>query len=148
MSTLKQSITFALTLISLSIFLSCSSNSSSPKETKGDCNGLATLTDGGSQLTLANEEHTPTVLEKKATAFLWGIAVLIQEDQAIDPFLLEQPFNELLAATPVEYPSLFPSSTTCTITQALVSTPADFACGNSCVPSPLLLERTGKAILD
>jgi len=116
-------------------------------ETQGNCDGLGTLNSGG-QLALASGEHTPTPLENKVTAFLWGIDVLIQEDQTIDPFLLEEPFNELLAAIPTEYPALFPSPAVCSVTQALVSDPNDFACNNDCIPSPLLLEKTGEALLD
>ncbi len=118
------------------------------------CNAAGVLEqpDVAVPLAAAVTAHTPTDLERKVAGLLWGQAVLAAQGVALDPLLLDAPISGLLQAVPTAYPTLFavgsPCQTWAVQTGALVASSADFACGNSCVPSPKLLATTGKVLLD
>ena len=122
--------------------------------TTATCNASSVLEQDGVAVPLAAAvtAHAPTDLELKVASLLWGEAVLAAQGVALDPLLTEAPISGLLQTVPTAYPSLFAAGSPCETwavqTGALIGSDTDFACGNSCVPSPKLLANTGKVLLD
>jgi hypothetical protein len=102
----------------------------------------------GQALAGAVRTHTLTSDEIHLVAIWWAYMAMARQRGEIDPTFFRADINGRVANLARQWPALFPARRTGQVAQAVIGSPADFACGTSCAPSRQALNSTAHEVLN